>query len=438
MKTSLPNESANAIASRLAIANAAFVARYPGESAARQPCHVIYVGAHDFHETVAREWADTAMHTLDEHAADASSLAEIVGLPCASAEDRALAETIRARVVAKLRAEAVEDMRVDFEDGYGVRPDAEEDAHVEAVAAAMARGMSAGTLPPFIGIRVKPLNEDVRARSVRTTDGFLSTLAAHTGKRLPSGFCINLAKVTNPEQVAAFADLLDALERSIGFANGSLVFEIMIEVAQAVIGPRGEAMVPLLVEAGRGRCIAAHLGTYDFTASCGITAAHQSMAHPACDFAKQVILQSLAGRGVAISDGATHIVPVGDRDAIRSAWRRSASDIRRSLVQGYYQGWDMHPAQLPIRYAALYAFFLEALPKATARMKAFLSKATHASGDASAGVLDDAATGQALLNFFLRGMSCGAITDDEALATDLTLDEIRGRSFPKILAARRA
>lgn len=435
MKTSLSNESARAIATRLATANQAFVARYPGESAGRQPCHVVYVGAHDFHETIAREWGEIAMRTLDENAADAATLAEIVGLSSSLPEERALAETIRARVVAKLRTEPVEDLRVDFEDGYGVRPDAEEDAHVDAVAAAIARGMSAGTLPPFLGVRVKPLNEDVRARSMRTTDGFLSTLAALTGKRLPSGFRFNLAKITIPEQVTAFTDLLEDLECTIGFAQGSLVFEIMIEVAQAVIGPRGEAMVPLLVDAGRGRCIAAHLGTYDFTASCGITAAHQSMAHPACDFAKQVMLQSLAGRGVAISDGATHVVPVGDGDAIRAAWRRSASDIRRSLVQGYYQGWDMHPAQLPIRYAALYAFFLEALPKATLRMKAFLSKATHASE--AGGVLDDAATGQALLNFFLRGMSCGAITEDEALATDLTLDEIRGRSFSKILAARR-
>ena len=52
-------------------------------------------------------------------------------------------------------------------------------------------------------------------------------------------------------------------------------------------------------------------------------------------------------------------------------------------------------------------------------------------------VFDDAATGQGLLNFFLRGISCGALTEAEALATGLTLAELRGRSFVRILKGRR-
>jgi len=51
-------------------------------------------------------------------------------------------------------------------------------------------------------------------------------------------------------------------------------------------------------------------------------------------------------------------------------------------------------------------------------------------------IFDDAATGQGLLNFFLRGVNCGALTEGEALATGLTLEELRGRSFVKILKAR--
>jgi len=88
-----------------------------------------------------------------------------------------------------------------------------------------------------------------------------------------------------------------------------------------------------------------------------------------------------------------------------------------------------------VRYAAVYSFFLEGLPAASSRLKAFVEKAALASlhGD----VFDDAATGQGLLNFFLRGIACGAITEDEALATGLTLDEIRSRSFLKILLGRR-
>src|SRR5262249_26776121 len=110
--------------------------------------------------------------------------------------------------------------------------------------------------------------------------------------------------------------------------------------------------------------------------------------------------------------------------------------VRASLAGGFYQGWDMHPVQLATRFAALYAFYLEALPRATQRMRAFVSRASHAS--ALAGVADDAATGQALLHFFLRGLACGALSEEEALATGLTLAEIRGRSFAGVLAARRA
>ena len=437
MKTSLPAEAARGLAVRLQEANAAFVDRYPGESARRQPCHTVYVGAHEFHADLVRDHGRAALRALADHAPDAGTLASIVGLDGTGREATSLADTVYARVVEKLRREPVEDLRIDFEDGYGSRPDDEEDAHAVAVAETIASCARAGTLPPFIGIRTKPLNEDLRVRSVRTVDVFLTALTTATQARLPPGFVLTLAKVTIPEQVSAFADLLESLEPVLNLSSGALAFEIMIEVAQAVVGPSGECHVPLLVEAGRGRCIAAHFGTYDYTASCGITAAHQTMFHPACDYAKQAMQASLAGRGVFVSDGSTNVVPVGSREAVHAAWRMHAKDVRRSLVEGFYQGWDMHPAQIPTRFAAVFAFFLEALPKATDRMRSFLAKASRA-GNAEAGVLDDAATGQALLNFFLRGMSAGAITEEEALATGVTLAEIRARSFAKILAARRA
>src|ERR1043166_4744797 len=63
------------------------------------------------------------------------------------AEHPALA-TIHARVESKLAREPVEDFRIDFEDGYGNRPDLEEDHHAGAAAAELSRGMRAGTLPP--------------------------------------------------------------------------------------------------------------------------------------------------------------------------------------------------------------------------------------------------------------------------------------------------
>jgi hypothetical protein len=210
----------------------------------------------------------------------------------------------------------------------------------------------------------------------------------------------------------------------------------MVEQTQAVLDASGRVAVPGLVAAARGRCIAAHFGTYDYTASCGVTAAHQRMGHPACDFAKHCMQASLAGTGVWLSDGATSIMPVGDRATVHAAWRLEATDIQRSLAGGFYQGWDLHPAQLVARFTAVYAFYLDALAAATARLSNFIGKSAQATlvGE----VFDDAATGQALLNFFLRGLACGAISEAEALATGLTLDELRSRSFLKILAGRRA
>jgi citrate lyase beta subunit len=414
----------------LRAANAAFVARYPGERPDRQPVHTVYGGAHLFRPDVAHRLGEQALKALQDNAPDVTTFAEAFDMPAA------LAERVRPRVLRKLETEAVEDVRIDFEDGYGVRPDEEEDGHAVACAHAVAQGRTDGTLPPFVGIRIKSMIEETYRRAVRTLDLFLTELLAATGGKLPDGFVVMLPKLQSPDHAAALADVLDALEPKLGLPRGAVRFEIMIEQTQAVLGPDGRIAVPALVAAARGRCVAAHFGTYDYTASCGITAAHQHMAHPSCDFAKHCMQVSLAGTGVWLSDGATSIMPVGDRATVHAAWRRQASDVRRSLEGGYYQGWDLHPAQLVARFTAVYAFYLESLAAATARLSNFVKKAAQATlvGD----VFDDAATGQALLNFFLRGLGCGAVTEEEMLATGLTLDELRSRSFAKILAGRRA
>ncbi|MGZ3710004.1 MAG: DUF6986 family protein, partial [Bdellovibrionota bacterium] len=314
----------------------------------------------------------------------------------------------------------------------------------------VARGMAERTLPPFIGIRIKPFNEENIARSVRTLDIFLTTLLAKTAGKLPSNFVVTLPKITLTEQSRTLARVLSELEKKTGLASGTLKFELMVETPQSILDEKGRCPLRDFVEAADGRCIAAHFGTYDYTAGCNITAAHQTMANPVCDFAKHMMQVSLAGLPVMLSDGATNVMPVGPHRGpgglteeqrrentmvVHRAWHLSYRHIRYSLITGYYQGWDLHPAQLPVRYAATYAFFLESLEPASARLKAFVDKAAKATllGD----VFDDAATGQGLLNFFLRGISCGAITESEALATGLSMAEIRGRSFLKILEGRK-
>jgi citrate lyase beta subunit len=405
-----------------------FAARFPGESAARQPVHTVYGGAQLFKSDTTKKLGTIALRSLDEHAPDPITFARAIGLE----RDE---ETVYSRVVEKLKREPVEDFRIDFEDGYGNRPDDEEDRDAARCAAEVAAGLQNGTLPPFIGIRIKPFSQELMRRGVRTLDIFLTTLLEATGGKLPPWFVVTLPKIQIPEQVTLLADLYDIIEPRLGLAAGTLKFEFMIETTQSILSANGVSNLPLFLDAARGRCVAAHFGTYDYTASCNITAAHQRMDHPACDFARHMMQVAYAGTGIWLSDGATNIMPIGERATVHAAWRLHVDHIRHSLINAYYQGWDLNPSQLPTRYAAVYSFFLESLAAATDRLRNFIQKAGQATlvGD----VFDDAATGQGLLNYFLRGINCGALTQEEALATGLTLDELRSRSFVKIMKGRR-
>jgi citrate lyase beta subunit len=418
-----------------------FMARFPGESGARQPVHTVYGGAHLFKSDTPQRLGILALRALDEYGTDAATLGNAIGI------DPRFREVVYTRVVEKLRREPVEDFRIDFEDGYGNRADDEEDGHASAAAHEVAASMKNGTLPPFIGIRVKQFSQELMPRAVRTLDIFISTLLDEAGT-LPPNFVVTLPKIQLPQQVTALADLFDELEPKLGLPPHTLRFEFMIETTQAILSENGVSNLPLFLDAARGRAVAAHFGTYDYTASCNITAEHQRMDHPVCDFARHLMQVAYAGTGLWLSDGATNIMPIAphrgtltprqaeeNRSVVHRAWRLHTDHIRHSLINAYYQGWDLNPAQLPTRYAAVYSFFLEGLQAATDRLHNFIEKAGQATlvGD----VFDDAATGQGLLNYFLRALNCGAITEEEALATGLTLNELRSRSFVKIMKGRR-
>ena len=415
----------------LTSANLEFARVYPGESGRRQPVHTVYGGAHLFKAETCKRLGSIAQQALSEYAPDPAALALAVGIP------KSVANTVYARVIEKLDREPVEDFRVDFEDGFGIRPDAEEDAAAVRAAEEAARGFTSGTLPPFFGFRIKPLHEELKARAARTLDLFLNTFLSGTGGRLPSNFVVNLPKVTIPEQISALVDALEPF--------GDVRIEFMVETPQAVRN------LPRLLEAARGRCIGAHLGAYDYISSVGITSAGQDLQHPACDFVRLMMQAALGGTGVWLSDGATNILPVpahrgksldgpqviANRAIVHNAWKIHYNNVRHALHNGFYQGWDLHPAQLPTRYAAVYSFFLEGLDAASERLRNFVDKAAQATmvGD----VFDDQATGQGLLNYFLRAINCGAIPASEGpVLTGLTLEELRSASFVKILSGRRS
>ncbi len=435
MQTTFNDDSISSVLTALKKANDAFTGAHPGLSEDRQPVHTVYGGAQLFKSTTAGRIGQLGLKSLEQFAPDAESLATAFGLNLSPE----MAQKLYSRVREKLEREAVEDFRIDFEDGFGYRPDDEEDAAAANTAMEVAKGMKDGGLPPFIGIRIKCFSEELKRRSIRTLDIFISTLVQASGGKLPGGFVVTIPKITAPAQITALVSLFEILEKNNNLESGCLKLEFMVETPQSILSVDGKAALREFLDASAGRCVAAHFGTYDYTASMSITAHYQQMDHQACDFARSFMQVALADTGIWLSDGATNVMPVAAKDAsaqqaretVHRAWKLAFDHTRHSLSNGIYQGWDLHPAQLVARYTAVYSFFLEGLDAATERLRNFIQVAAKATltGD----IFDDAATGQGLLNYFSRALNCGAITEAEITATGLTIEQVRGGSFKAIV-----
>ncbi len=474
MNVSISDKQKQHLLDDLKEANLAFQKTYPGDKPDRQAVHTVYGGANLFKSDTCVKMGDIALRNLKTYAPDFTALAKVLKvkgheeLPSSEKkikkltaklagmteaerklEKEWLAYSVYNKIIKKLKTEPVEDFRIDFEDGFGNRPDDEEDATAVNAANELAIGMANNTISPFIGIRIKPFTEDLKFRGVRTLDIFLTTLLQKTNGRLPENFVVMLPKVVITEQVTTLVKLFEIIEKQNDLQPGTLKMETMVEATQIIMDENGTNPLMKIVRAGEGRLIAAHFGTYDYTASCGITAKYQTMDHPVCDFAHHMTKVALGGTGIFLSDGATNVMPVAphrgehltkqqkkeNEKSVHNAWQIGYRHTMHSLINGFYQGWDLNPAQLPMRYAATYNFFLSSYDDAVFRLKSFVDRAAISTltGD----IFDDAATGQGLLNFFLKAMNCGAITEEEALVTGLTLNEIRSRSFYKILEGRR-
>ncbi len=393
---------------------------YPGDDGSRQPVHTVYVPADRYRPALPAEWGAAALAAA-EAVGGLEALAASVGL---SAE---LAAEVTPRVRAKLEREPIEDLRLDFEDGYGDRGDAVEDADAVRAAAQVAEAVAAGAAPPFIGIRFKSLEAPTRARGLRTLDLFVGGLVDAGG--LPGGLLLTLPKVSTTAQVKAMVDVAAALERAHGLTAGRVRFEVQVETPQLVLGADGRSPLALLPREGAGRITSLHFGTYDYTAALGISAHHQSLEHPAADLAKEIMQLAVAGTGIRLSDGSTNILPIGERTA--DAWALHARLVRRSLERGFPQGWDLHPHQLPTRYLATFAFYREGSREAADRLRAYTEKTAGA-------VLDEPATARALAWFILRGVQCGAIdTDEVAAGTGLSHDALVDLAHPRSAARSR-
>jgi citrate lyase beta subunit len=437
----------------------------------RRPLHLVVGGAHRFRSNTARKMGDIALATMKALTPNFATFAAAVGLPGAELlptrsgvvaalktklengshvgdEDAAwLAYTVHRQVVAKLESEPVESFCLDFEDGYGQHPNVEEDATASAAAQTVALGLQEGSLPMQTSIRLKPFDAGTLTRAVRTLDIFVSTLLEESGGRLPAGFAIILPKVSMPEGVAALAKLLFALEQNHGLPLGAIGIEIMVEDPGALVDVEGHWALRKVVNAGGGRCKGVHFGIYDYTAALGITAAHQQISHPFGDITRHLMQLSLNGIDVALADSPVMTLPITphrpapdeelsekkrreNRAVVFAAWRISYRAIQNALKQGYYQGWDLHPNQLPVRYAANYAFYRQQLPENTRRLCNYIQAATGATRLGS--IFDDPATVRGLVTTFRRAYDCGAITREEVEATTLTVEQLYRPTFEAI------
>ncbi len=378
--------------------------------------HTVYVPASTFDADTIGQWRRAALQSIRAHPKQWESVLGAVlagddGRP-APVEERA---QLGARTLAKLLAEPIEDLRIDFEDGFRAHrgtaaDDADEDAHVSRAAAAVVRLTAAPRqLPVSWGLRIRSLAPETRHRGLRTLAQFLGSLLALTDT-LPAGFVVTLPKVTSRQQVSVFVEVLAALEQRHGLPPGSLRFEIQVETPQTVLGADGRVPVAEMIHAAGGRVSGLHFGTYDYTASLGILGAHQNLRHPVADFAKSLMQLAAAETGVRVSDGSDNVVPVGDAETVGRRWSVHAEGVRRALRSGIYQGWDLHPAQLPTRFAATFGFFRAGAADAARRLGDYHRQTSES------GVMDEPATAFALARHLAAAVHCGAITPSELQA----------------------
>jgi HpcH/HpaI aldolase/citrate lyase family len=447
------------------------------QSQIRNPVHVVYGGANLFTAETPEKLGKIALKSLKTYAPNFAGFARAMWLKSAETlpidadevkeiefqliENEAkvreknfaawFAWTIYNRTIAKLKREPIEDFRIDFEDGYGFRTDAEEDSHCISASNELAKislppAEENSYVLPFCGFRIKSFAPETHKRAVRTLDLFLTNLLEKCGGKLPENFVVTLPKITRKEEIEILVALLDEFESTNNLENGALKIEIMLETPQSIVNERGEIALQSLVKAGKGRVNSAHFGVYDYTASFGISGVHQHLRHEACNFARQMMQISLAPLNIRLSDSVTTEIPVAihkgenltkkqlqeNAAAIHKAWRTHFNNVTYSQINGFYQSWDLHPAQFVARYAAVYAFFLESAEVQKKRLKGFIEKATQA--NMTGNTFDDAASAQGLLNFFIRALNCGAMTEAEILeGTNLSADELKSASFAKIM-----
>lgn len=434
----------------------------------RSPVHVVYGGADRYSAQTPQKLGAIALLTLRTYAPNFVEFAHAIRLPgwetlphfpeavarlekqIARSQNKARTEdfnswfawTIYQKTMAKLETKPVEDFRIDFEDGYGFRTDEEEDQDAVRAASELAAAFQNGTVPPFCGFRIKSLNPETRSRALRTLDIFLNTVVERCENTLPPNFAVTLPKITDKKQVRDLGEHLKRFEKKRKLRSSAVGIELMIESPLALFDKKGNSPLKAFVEAAKGRCTSAHFGAYDYTSALGITASHQDLNHRACDLARQMMLANLAPLGIRLSDSVTTELPIAihkkgrlnklqieeNRRSVHHGWQTHFHNVTNSMRNGFFQSWDLHPNQLPARYSAVYAFYLGNRDAMAARLNQFLARSTQAV--VTGNTFDDAASAEGVLNFFRRGLDCGAFSEKEIKALlGFSAEQLRTLSF---------
>ena len=387
----------------------------------RSPVHVVYGGAHLFKHDTPQKLGQIALATLETYAPTPDDFAKALEI---SGNDDLLS-LVYERTRSKLETQPVEDFRIDFEDGYGIRSDDQEDEHAESAANELARAFAHGTNTPFTGFRIKSYSEATRRRATRTLNIFLTKMLDQTDGKLNAPFAVTLPKVGDPSEVSILANELSKIESDHSLADNTISIELMIETPAAIFDNEGKVRLTRIVDASDGRCSSAHFGAYDYTAALGISAKHQSLRHPACEFAKNIMLATLAPLSVRLVDSVTTEIPAPPHrgsditaeqqsencQVVHHAWKTHFDNILYSMSNGFYQSWDLHPNQLVARFAAVNYFYLSEFTEQAKRLKNYAENAAQATLTGTA--FDDAASARGVVNFFLRGLNCGALSEED-------------------------
>lgn len=442
----------------------------------REPVHVVYGGANLFTAETSQKLGKLALKSIEAYAPNFVEFAYAMWLAGADtlptfadviedlekqltknpekvkSENFAawFAWTIYQKTIEKLKHEPIEDFRIDFEDGYGFRSDEEEDSHAVSASDELAKAFFENKITPFCGFRIKSFAPETKKRAVRTLNVFLENFVKKTKGKLPENFAVTLPKIISAKEIKDLRKRLEKFEAKNNLPENSIKIEIMIETPSAILDENGANPLATFIKAGKARINSAHFGAFDYTASFGISAIHQHLNHDACNFARQMMLVALAPLNIRLSDSVTIEMPVPihkgenlsdkqsreNKRVVHTAWRTHFNNVTRSQINGFYQSWDLHPAQLAARYAAVFAFFLESKDAQAQRLKGFIEKATKA--NMTGNTFDDAASANGLLNFFVRALNCGAMNEKEILEiTSLDSDELHSASFLKIMENRR-